>query len=724
MKKSILKHTYIVILIFLVIQSSFAQRSISTFKTETPPIIDGKLDDPVWQTAPYITGFKTWMPDYDMDMSQKTRVYVAYDRENLYFAFRCFDTEPDKIKTSITNRDNVRADDWVCINLDTFNDHQSLYCFYCNPAGIQGDSKSMSGTWSEDKNYDTVWYSMGQIDSLGYTIEIRIPFKSIRFTSKNPVPMGVIFERSISRNSVQGTFPPLDPQRGMDWFNQSKPMVFQNIKHYKLFELLPAVTYSERHAMSDGLMQPEYKEEEFSLTTKYGFTSQLILDGTYNPDFSQVEADAGQVDINLRYDLFFPEKRPFFLEGRENFKTSGSSRTDPLRTLVHTRMIANPVLGVKLSGKVGEKDVISSIYALDELPENGNGDGKKDFARVAIFRYRRALHQDGYVGAIYTGREYEDSHNRVLGIDGLSRVNQSSTLGYYIVGSSNREVDETSSQDGYAMGYSYSYATRKLSIGLGMQDIAKEFLTKAGYITRTGVFLARASVGTKFYPSSKTFRRCDLTISNSYVRDKFDQLDETSSSLSLRFTLPKSTSFTSSINYSTEVYGAQKFDRSGVLLSGKSQFTKRFSLSVSYRYEKAIYYSSDPYQGRGTRASSTVIYQPSDKLHSQISLTYADFYRDLDSVRIYDYTIVRGRLTYQVNRYLFFRGIVEYNDYYEEMLTDFLASFTYIPGTVIHVGYGSIYNKVAWQNDRYVDSDRFLQTKKGLFFKASYLWRM
>ena len=147
-------------------------------------------------------------------------------------------------------------------------------------------------------------------------------------------------------------------------------------------------------------------------------------------------------------------------------------------------------------------------------------------------------------------------------------------------------------------------------------------------------------------------------------------------------------------------------------------------MSVSYWYGKAIYYSSDPYQGRGTRASSTVIYQPSDKLHSQISLTYADFYRDEDSQKIYDYTIVRGRLTYQVNRYLFFRGIVEYNEYYEEMLTDFLASFTYIPGTVIHVGYGSIYNKVAWQDGQYVESDRFLQTRKGLFFKASYLWRM
>ncbi len=713
--------------IFLVLASSSSgvtQRVLRPFRTDTPPIIDGKLNDPLWQKAPYVTDFKTWTPDYGIDMPEKTRAFFAYDRENLYFAFQCFDREPDKIKTSITNRDNIRSDDWVCINLDSFNDHQTLYSFYINPAGIQEDSKSASGVFSEDKSIDLVWYSGGQIDNQGYTIEIRIPFKSIRFTHKNPVEMGVIFERRISRRSESGTYPPLLPERGFDFLTQTVPLIYYDVKHYTLFELLPAVTYSNRQSMVEGKLVSERKEEEFSLTTKYGITSELILDGTYNPDFSQVEADAGQVDINLRYELFYPEKRPFFLEGSENFTFSGSSGSDPLSALVHTRTIVDPYVGVKLAGKIGKKGMIASILALDELPNGHGSSDKREYTQVAILRYKRALYEDSYIGGVYTGKEHKESYNRVFGIDGQSRINASSTLGYYIVGSHDQDMDETSKKEGYALGYDYSYATRNLSIGLGVQEISRDFITQTGYITRTGIFLARASLGPKFYPSSPLIRRCDLTVSTSYIRDRIDQLNETGNSLSVKFHFLKNSSITTSISYATEVYRAQTFDISNVQVNGKSQLTKRFYLNVTYQYGERIYYAADPYQGRGNQVSATVIYQPSDKIKADMLLTYSDFYRDSDSVKIYDYTIGRCKLTYQMNRYLFFRAIVEYNDYKREMLTDFLASFTYIPGTVVHIGYGNLHEKIAWQNGRYVESDRFLETKRGFFFKTSYLWRL
>ncbi len=114
-------------------------------KTDTPPVIDGILDDPVWQKAPHITGFKTYHPDFGKEMGEKTVAYYAYDRENLYFAFRCFDSQPEKIKASVTSRDNIGPDDWICINLDSFNDQQSLYAFYINPLGIQRDSRFEGG---------------------------------------------------------------------------------------------------------------------------------------------------------------------------------------------------------------------------------------------------------------------------------------------------------------------------------------------------------------------------------------------------------------------------------------------------------------------------------------------------------------------------------------------------------------------------------------------------
>ena len=148
-----------------------------------------------------------------------------------------------------------------------------------------------------------------------------------------------------------------------------------------------------------------------------------------------------------------------------------------------------------------------------------------------------------------------------------------------------------------------------------------------------------------------------------------------------------------------------------------------FFASVSFRRSKAIYYSADPYQGKSTRSTAGLTYQPSDKIRSDFNFTYVDFSRESDGERIYDYPIYWGRLTYQLNRYLFFRGIVEYNEYRKELLTDFLASFTYIPGTVVHVGYGALHDKVRWEEGAYIDSDDFLETKRSFFFKMSYLWR-
>ncbi|OGF58864.1 MAG: hypothetical protein A2Y62_11025 [Candidatus Fischerbacteria bacterium RBG_13_37_8] len=332
------------------------------YKTETPPVIDGILDDTVWQMAPQETGFTTYHPDYNKKMAADTIVYYAYDEENLYFAFRCFDNEPEKIKAAVMARDNIRSDDWICVNLDSFNDQQSLYAIYVNPLGIQMDSRFETG--EEDFTFDMIWYSEGKIDEKGYAIEIKIPFKSIRFSYKEPIEMGVIFERFISRFTQAGTYPALDPAQGANFLTQTRPLILYGVKHYKLFELLPAFTYSKISNIDQGRLVSSGGAKDVSLPAKYGITSHLIVDGAYNPDFSQIEADAGQVDFNLRYSLFYPEKRPFFLEGIEMFNFGANESSDPLSEIVHTRSIIDPFAGIKLLGKLGEKNTIDTIYAL------------------------------------------------------------------------------------------------------------------------------------------------------------------------------------------------------------------------------------------------------------------------------------------------------------------------------------------------------------------------
>jgi len=687
-------------------------------RTEIPPVIDGLLNDPVWTQAPSETGFKTWRPDFGKDMHEKTVVYYAYDRENLYFAYRCYDSEPSKIKASITARDTINQDDWICLNLDTFNDHQSLYAFYVNPLGIQGDSRYEGGV--EDHTIDVVWYSVGRIDAEGYTIEVRIPFKSIRYRSREPVEMGIIFERHISRFSEGGTYPALDPARGLDFLNVTRPLHFTDIKHYTLLELLPAMTYGQTSLIDQGALEPGKARGELSLTGKYGLTSQLILDGTVNPDFSQVESDAGQVDFNLRYALFYPEKRPFFLEGREKFTLAASEVGNPLETAVHTRTIVDPLLGFKLNGKLGPKDTLASIYSVDEQTQ----DPAVDVAHVTVGRYKRALSQDSFIGGIFTGRFEGPRTNVVFGSDGNLRLNRSSTFGYQALFSLTRPSGQEAQAEGQALNFQYYYQTRDRLFEVTLQDLGKDFQTEVGYLTRNGLTRLKLGFVPMIYPRSRTFLRLDPMFHSINIRDKFSGLYETYEAFDLRAIMPRNTSLTLGGRYQTEIYLGERFRRSGVRLAGASQVTKQFSLRAVYNYGQKIRYIESPYQGRGNDAVIAAIYLPSEKLNFGLDVAYSDFYRSADGAKEYDYTIIRSTNTYQANRYLFFRVILEYNSFYRSLMTDLLASFTYIPGTVIHIGYGSLYEKIAWREDQYEPSDRFLETKRGFFFKVSYLWRL
>ncbi|UCE39859.1 MAG: carbohydrate binding family 9 domain-containing protein [Candidatus Aminicenantes bacterium] len=722
LKVNINIHPLIFILtIFLFCLASWAQEKlppIRPYKTDTPPVIDGKLDETVWQKAPQVSGFKTWVPDYGKDMTEKTEVYCAYDRENFYVAFRSFDSEPDKIKSSVTSRDNINPDDWVCVNLDSFNDQQSLYTIYCNPMGVQGDAKAEGN--QEDFNVDIVWYSEGEINQQGYTVEMRIPFKSIRFSRNEPVEMGVIFERKISRLTELGTYPPLDPEQGPNFFTQTVTLLFEDIKHYTLFEAIPAATFSQRSELEEGRLKSDKGVGDLSLTAKYGITSRLIFDGTINPDFSQVEADAGQVDFNLRYALFFPEKRPFFLEGLEKFHFGGNHSGDPLQAVVHTRTIVEPLLGAKLTGKIGAKNTVATIYAMDKLPD----DDPVDYAHVGIFRYKRTLDNDSFIGGFYTGRERENGHNRVFGLDGQMRINKSSILGYHGFLSSSKQDTHSSQEDGHALGLHYFYTTRNWIIMLGLQDLAEDFHTETGYVTRTGITRFRSGIMRMFYPQSGIIKRFEPLIHSSQIYDKPSGLYETNNALDMRFLLPRSTMILFGYRYSTEVWQKERFSTNRARFIGSSQITNKLHISLNYFYGNKIRYVENPYQGKGNDVIASLTFLPLGKLHLELSLLYSDFTRKSDSKKEIDYTIIRSKNTFQVNKYLFFRAIVEYNSFRKQMITDFLASFTYIPGTVIHIGYGSLYEKIRWEEGDYRPSDNFLETRRGFFFKASYLWRL
>jgi hypothetical protein len=699
---------------------------VQPIRATIPPVIDGRLDDPVWQQAPNASRFVTWLPDYGADLSERTIVYYAYDAENLYFAFRAFDREPGKIKASMAARDSIRQDDWICVNLDSFNDQQALYSFYVNPLGIQADSRFAAN--KEDLGFDAVWFSAGTIDEQGYSIELRIPFKSIRYNRRNPVTMGVVVERMISRRNEDGSIPALDPKMGMNFLIQTQPIVFADIKHYTLAEVLPAATYGRQDAARLGQLARISGGGQFGISAKYGITAQLTADGTYNPDFSQVEADAGQVDINLRAPLFFPEKRPFFLEGQEVFNLGGPSQAGPLQAIVHTRTIVDPLAGARISGKVASRDTVSVLYSSDELVSSTDAvqdaAGERQLAHVSVLRYKRSLNQDAYLGGFVTDREQGASFNRVAGTDGTLRLTESAALGFYAFGSSTRLPGTAATEKGRALGVEFSRDTRNLSLMFGGNDISQSFATEVGYLTRNGVRSARAVFGPKFYPKRGLIRRIETSLGTEQTRDASSGIWESYSNASATLRFRGAYAWQLGYHVSSEVFEGVKFPTSGFSTVVSAQITKQLRLSGSVARRDGIYYSADPFGGRTLQGVAAVVYQPSEQWYQQVTLTYANFDRASTGLRLYDYTIARSKTSFQLNRYLFFRAIFEYNWFRRELLTDFLASFTYIPGTVVHAGFGSLYERTRWDGFEYVRDSSFVETRRGLFFKASYLWRL
>ncbi len=688
--------------------------------TSTPPVLDGKLDDEVWKNATTVSGFKTFRPDFGMDMEYETEVYMAYDAENIYFAFKCYD-DPNLIKTSLSPRDRIQDDDWVCINLDSFNDSQTIYGFYVNPSGIQRDTRSAG--FREDEAVDFVWYSAGEINDEGYNVEVRIPFKSIRYANKNNlVKMGVVFERRVTRNSVNATYPPLDPALGDNFLIQMMDIQYEGIKKNKLVEVLPAVTFSKNSRTEEGVRVSDKSVADIGVTGKIGLTSDLVLDLTVNPDFSQVESDVGQVDDNQRFALFFPERRPFFQEGSENFNFSGGNGREGIRSIVNTRTITNPIFAAKLTGKIGDKNRISAIFAQDEMQE-GSTDPYADFE---ILRYRRSFTNDSYLGGFFTRRSENGGSNSVAGADFNYRFAKNHTIEAYYMKVYDREFEAPSMTTDYATAFSYGYSTRRIFIRARFNDNSENFTSDVGYVGRVGVTTFNIFAGPKIYFDSDFLQRIDNWISLTRTYDKPGGLWEKSYYFNARLNLIRNSRFSVALNDKTEVFDGQVFNRDNLRVEAESQLNKRINLNLSYRFGKLIRYVSDPYSGYGKNITGQLNLQLSDKINTQWRYTFSDFYREDNRELDFTRTLVRSRNTYQVNKFLFFRAIVEYDSRDPDIAADFLASFTLIPGTVVHIGYGSILNKMQWDDqleDYVATKDRFESFRNGFFFKASYLFR-
>ncbi len=725
-----------IILVLSIILSgtvAIAKMPVALVKPATPPVIDGNLDEPIWQTASTFSDFKTYKPDYGLAPSEQTRVYVAYDAKNLYFGIRSMDSSPNKIKASVSKRDNLGSDDWIAVELDTFNNGQSNYFFRVNPIGIQADG-IIDSAGRDDFTFDTLWHSRGRLKDDGYEVEIAIPFKSLRFPAKQKILMGMAVRRGISRKSEILTFPEYDPRKGSR-LSQRTPIRIEGIKFKRSYEIIPAVTASGTgNRPIGGANWQTDSMKNYSMTAKMGLTSTLNLEATYNPDFSHVESDAGRIDVNLRNALFYPEKRQFFQEGQEHFSFAGRNAGygSGLKRIVDTRTIVDPLVGFKLTGNLGQNNTLAALFALDESPNNIDGiqndENQKENQKnsgFTILRYKRKLKQDGYIGGFFTGKAFDGGYNRLTGIDGRFRLSGKNRIEYHAFGSFSKDRETGLLRNGSALGLEFSHVSRKITFNTGIRDISRHFKTDVGYYTHTGITRLPLDFSYHIYPRSDFFKKIKFLYNSQHTLHKAHQMVDTYNWMGLEFIMPRDTFVYFGYNYRTEVFGGHRFSRAYFGLGGRTQIFKQLRVRGNMLKGDAVFYDiASPYQGRIFSGDLTITYQPTAKINTELSYIYSDFHRKSSAKRIYEYSIVRSKTTYQFNKFFSIRAIGEYNSYYKRFNADVLAAFTYVPGTVFLAGYGSVYQRPVYEEEHVnIPSHRYLQTRRQFFVKASYRFR-
>jgi len=468
---------------------SAGQISVSTPKIDAEIDVDGRLDEAAWAEAALLQGFTQYDPVEFVPATQPTEALIFLSDDAIHIGIRAFDDQPGGIRTSISQRDEiVRKDDWIRIVLDTFQDQRRAYVFTVNPQGIQQD-----GVWFEgrqggrgggfgppvDYNPDFLWQSYGRLESWGYTLEIRIPLKSIRFESRPVQSWGLNIVRRLERSGYESSWAPISSDQ-VNQLSQSGTLDgLLDLDPGMFLEFNPVLTSSVTGELDDfDVFDRGSPLTDFGFNLTYGLTSNLTLDGTYNPDFSQVEADAGQIAVNERFALFFPEQRPFFLEGTEIFNLP--------KRLIYTRSVANPITGAKLTGKVGDFGM-GYLGAIDELNDSTN-------VYVNLLRLRRDVGAGSNVGLVYTDRTHSSAeYNRLLGGDGrfvagryaLTVTGALSTTG---------ELDDPTTSGGL-WSARFERSGRGLTFNAEAEGVTPDFDAGSGFINRVDIAQFESRIG-------------------------------------------------------------------------------------------------------------------------------------------------------------------------------------------------------------------------------------
>jgi hypothetical protein len=693
-----------------------ARPEIRAVRVSRPPTIDGVLDDEAWnQPAVSTTEWLSYNPLHGDTIPQHTTVWVAYDDNNFYFAFKCDDPDPSGIKTSIARRDNAFNDDWVGLGLDSLGTGQLSYHMMVNPSGIQMDLlNSVAG--GEDTSPDWIWDSAGRVTESGYTVEVRLPLQSIRYKGGINVHMGVMFWRRVSRTGVSVSWPALEPGKWV--FEKDAVLVVPDLASRPPRELTPSTTFAMNRDRDAPSRWSASNKADVGLSTKIGLTPTVTLDATINPDFSQVESDAFQVQVNQRFPVYFPEKRPFFMEGAGIFTLAGTQQGDQsLYAAVNTRNIVDPIAGVKLTGSASRLN-FATLTAVDQ-------DSDRTFN---IARSEYSVKPGSYVGAIATDTEASGRFNRVAGADLLLKIGARQTLNVFALESFSRAPGADTSNAGFGSQVRYSYNSRTWNFTGHVEHYDPTFQMDTAFQNRVGDTNGWGYAEYNFYPDKDKWpwlRRIQPFTFNQATRDRIQRGDElfTVDGVRIYFTRQGFFRFDQVVGH--EPWQGQRFKTNRWRVQSNAQVFRWLRFYANANAGFATYYDLvAPFQGRSRDVSTGLTYQPSGRFSESIDFERVAFDRDATGERVYTVRILNTKTAYQFTNHFFLRGIVQFDSSKYQVLTDFLASYELRPGTLFYAGYGSLIEQRSFQQDQWVTGvGTYQTTRRGLFIKVSYLRR-
>lgn len=673
-------------------------------KATTPIHVDGQLDETAWSDATPIPIAHEWFPTDTVAAAAETEVFVTYDANKLYVAFRAHDPKPQLIRARYHERDSGTLDDTVGFLLDPYNDDRLAYQFRVNPVGVQLDAINSDVEATEDFAWDAIWDSAARITADGYVVEIAVPLQQLRIPSRSgPQTWGFMAMRDYPRD-VRHRMRSVKTDTNRDCL----VCQFADLHGFEVgsggrnLEVTPTLTGSSEDAFDAGV------------SARWAVTPGTSLQATINPDFSQVEADAAQLDVNTRFALFFPEKRPFFVEGADYFETR--------LPLVFTRTIADPAAGAKITGKSGP-NLYGALFARDEVTNLLiPGDQSSTLATIndesmSMFgRYRRELGASATIGTLVSARRGDDYENTVVAADSLYRFTQSDSLRMQLAGSRTAYPEALATLlgqpedafEGHAFDARYGHSDRNWSWAAEYSELSPEFRADNGFINQVGVRAGEAFVERRVRGGpERWYQNLYFSVGGDTTMQYDGDWTEWGADFNVTYQGPRQSEIGIGLAPNQEYYAGTTYHNFRWSTYAEIQATPDIALGLTVRGGEAIDFNN-------AQQADTLTISPNATLnlgrHVSAELTYDyQIFETKTGQRIFDVHLPQARILYHFNRRAFVRTILQYEtvDFVtaeeSNLLTQFLFSYRVNAQTVLLAGYsdtddekGQVFVKVGY----------------------------